>query len=50
VSVAAVCLGSRLSPALGRPVPTLIFGVLGCLLAYGFSAAFFLHDSRRIAE
>jgi lipopolysaccharide exporter len=50
VSVAAVSLGARLSPALGRPVPTLIFGVLGCLLAYGFSAAFFVLNSRRIEE
>jgi lipopolysaccharide exporter len=50
VSVAAVCLGTRLSPSLGRPIPTIVFGVLGCLLAYGFSAAFFLHNNRRIAE
>jgi len=49
-SVAAVCLGSRLSPSLGRPIPTLVFGVLGCLLAYGFSAVFFLHNNRSIAE
>jgi lipopolysaccharide exporter len=49
-SVAAVCLGTRLSPALGRPIPTLVFGVLGCLLAYGFSAVFFLHDNRSIVE
>jgi O-antigen/teichoic acid export membrane protein len=50
ISVAAVCLGARLSPALGRPVPTIIVGVLGCLLAYGFSAAVLLHNNRRIAE
>jgi lipopolysaccharide exporter len=49
-SVAAVCLGARLSPSLGRPVPTLVFGVLGCLLAYGFGAAFFIHNNRNIAE
>jgi hypothetical protein len=50
VSVAAVCLGARLSPALAHPVPTIVVGVLGCLLAYAFSAAFFLHNNRRIAE
>jgi lipopolysaccharide exporter len=49
-SVAAVCLGARLSPALAHPVPTIIVGVLGCLLAYLFSAAFFLHNNRRVAE
>jgi O-antigen/teichoic acid export membrane protein len=49
-SVAVVCLGTRLSPSLGRPIPTLVFGVLGCLLAYGFSAAFFLHSNQSIAE
>ena len=50
VSVAAVCLGARLSPALAHPVPTIIVGVLGCLLAYVFSAAFVLHNNRSIAE
>jgi hypothetical protein len=49
-SVAVVCLGARLSPAFGRPVPTIIVGVVGCLLAYAFSAALFLHNNRRIAE
>ena len=50
VSVAAVCLGARFLPALAHPVPTIIVGVLGCLLAYGFSAALFLHNNRSIAE
>jgi lipopolysaccharide exporter len=49
LSVAAVCLSTRLSPALRRPIPIIIFGVLGCLLAYGFSAALFLRNNRRIA-
>jgi lipopolysaccharide exporter len=49
ISVAAVCLSTRLSPSLGRPVPTIALGVAGCLLAYGFSAALFLHNNRGIA-
>jgi lipopolysaccharide exporter len=45
VASLAVVLGSlsaRISPGLARPVPTLIFGISGCLLAYGLCAVFFL--------
>ena len=48
IGVVAVCLSTKLSPALERPVPTIVAGVLGCLLAYGVSAAVLFHNGRRV--
>ena len=46
LSVAALCLATKISPSLARPIPTVALGVLGCLIAYGVSAALFVRNAR----
>ncbi len=46
LSVAAVCLVARMSPSFARPLPTVMFGILGCSIAYGVSAALFVRRTR----
>jgi lipopolysaccharide exporter len=38
LSVAAVCLAGRFSSVLANPAPTVMLGVLGCVIAYAISA------------
>ena len=46
LSVAAVCLTTKVSPSLARPIPTVMLGILGCLIAYAVSAALFVRSTR----
>lgn len=47
--VAVVCLGQRLAGIGDRPVVTIAFGLLGCLVAYGLAGVFFLRASEQMA-
>ena len=49
LSVAVACLVSKLSPSLARPIPMVVLGVVGCLIAYGMSAALFIRSTRGLA-
>ena len=48
LSVVAVCLAAKISPRLDRPIPTVMLGVLGCLIAYGVGAALFIRPTRGV--
>jgi lipopolysaccharide exporter len=48
LSVIAVCLTTKISPSLGRPIPTIMVGIVGCLIAYGVSAVLFLRSTRDV--
>jgi lipopolysaccharide exporter len=49
LTVLAVCIGARLFLAANRPFPNVMFGALGCLLAYGLSTMLLLRSRRRAA-
>jgi O-antigen/teichoic acid export membrane protein len=49
LSVVAVCLGSRSFAVTARPLPNVITGVAGCLLAYALSAAVFFRRKEKFA-
>jgi lipopolysaccharide exporter len=47
--VALVCLGQRMAGVGNRPIVTISFGILGCLLAYGLAGLFFLGHREQAA-
>jgi O-antigen/teichoic acid export membrane protein len=49
LSVVAVCLGSRSLALAAQPLPNVIFGGVGCLLAYAVTAAVFLRRREKFA-
>ena len=42
-----VCSGARVFGFLARPLPNILFGILGCVAAYGFSLGILLRSNRR---
>jgi lipopolysaccharide exporter len=48
LSVVAVCLTTKISPSLAQPIPTIMLGIVGCLIAYGVSAMLFLRSTRDV--
>jgi O-antigen/teichoic acid export membrane protein len=49
LSVVAVCLGSRPFALAAQPLPNVILGVMGCLLAYVVSAAVYIRRREKFA-
>lgn len=48
LSSVAVCLGVRYFLALQRPLPNVLFGAAGCVLAYGFAAMVFWRSKEKL--
>jgi O-antigen/teichoic acid export membrane protein len=48
LSAVAVCLGARYIFLSQRPVPSVLFGVAGCLLAYSFAAMIFWRGKQKL--
>jgi lipopolysaccharide exporter len=42
LSVVFVCIGARVLSLAAKPLPNILAGVLGCIIAYGLGAGFFL--------
>ncbi len=49
LSVVAVCLATRSLAAEARPLSNIIFGIVGCLVAYGIAGAMFVRRARGVA-
>jgi len=47
LTVAAIYLGARSYAVLARPVPNILVGIVGCVLAYGFGAWFYLRSNQK---
>lgn len=49
-SVIAICLATRPFAMLARPLPSIVSGIAGCLLAYGLAGAVFFRTKSRSIE
>jgi len=47
VSVVLVCLGTRPFAILARPIPNVLSGILGCVIAYALSLGVFFRGGPR---
>lgn len=49
LSVVAICVAGRSLFVEARPLPNILFGVVGCVTAYGIAGALFVRRSRGVA-